>query len=136
MDKDLERFRELLLTDENFQEKLKNALEAYDGGKTQEEIFNNVLVPVADEYGITASFDEFKFYLENLNDAEMTKDELTQVAGGKGINGGGIGVTHCTVLGGGIGVVGTSEGGGACMVVGFGWGDQICYTVGVSDNDD
>lgn len=83
MNTGLEKFRELLLTDQDFQEKLKDALLSYNGEKTQEAVFDSILVPLASEYDITASFDEFKTYIEQLaNDQELSSDEIAQVSGG------------------------------------------------------
>lgn len=133
MNKDLEKFRELLLTDEEFQKKLQAAAVAYTGDQTEEAVFNNVLVPIASGYGISATFDEFKDYISSLNDdAEMSKEELSQVAGGK-INGGGVGATECAGIGIGFGASAGSESGGGCVVIGGGWGKTMCLTVGTSE---
>lgn len=131
MNKDLEKFRELFLTDETFQKKLKDAAESYTGEQDEEAVFNAVLVPLAAEYGITATFDEFKDYISSLNtDAEMTKDELQQVAGGKT---GGLGIEGCYVIGGGTGVGGGDGSGGACLLIGVGWGFYNCTGSGTTE---
>lgn len=70
-----------------------------------------MLIPVAGEYGITASFDEFRTYIGQLNDQELNTDEISQVAGGGPK---GFGYEVCIYIGYGIG--GTSSGG--CMIVG------------------
>lgn len=133
MNQDLQKFRELLITDTDFQQKLQAAAEAYTGDQTEEAVFNSVLVPIASEYGITATFDEFKEYMEKLNsDAEMSKEELSQVAGGKA-NGGGLGGALCYGAGIGFGAAAGSKSGGGCVVVGAGWGRTVCVTVGESE---
>ena len=124
MNEGIKKFEELLKTDEAFQKKLADAAQAYNGEMTEEAIFNNVLVPVASEYGITATLDELKDYLEGLvNNQEMEEDELKQVAGGTKSGGGtyGAGMTFCIYAGVGIG--GTADGKGdvgACVGIGGG----------------
>lgn len=123
MNKDLEKFRELLLTDTEFQKKLQAASEAYTGDQTEEAVFNNVLVPVASEYGISATFDEFKAYMENLNsDTEMSKEELSQVAGGTK----GYGAAACAGIGAGWAV--NSDTG--CWWIGAGSSHYACFGEG------
>ena len=75
----IKKFVELMNTDEAFQAKLKEALAKYDGEKTEEAVFQNVLAPLASEYGITATIEEYKDY---ISDGELSTDELEQVAGG------------------------------------------------------
>ena len=84
--KESKKFAELMRTDESFQAKLKAAVETYSGEKTEESVFNDVLLPVAKEYDISVSYEEFKEYMSNLanTDEIMDKDELTQIVGGKG----------------------------------------------------
>jgi len=85
MNNGLEKFRELVLTDKEFQTKLKNSLKVYNGEQTEEDVFNTVLVPLAAEYGITATYEEFHTYIEELaNDQELNTDEIAQISGGKG----------------------------------------------------
>ena len=119
MNEGIKKFEELMKTDESFQAKLKAAAETYDGEKTDEAVFNGVLVPVAKEYGISASYEEFKEYMETLasTDEIMDKDELNQIAGGKGR---GFGAAVCYGVGIGVGGGGGDDGGFACFVGGFG----------------
>ena len=124
MNKDLEKFRTLLLTDTEFQKKLKTAAEAYTGDQSEEAVFNNVLVPIATEYNITATYDEFKAYIFSLENTEMSQAELQQVAGG-GKNEGN-GVVGCYVIGVGLGGGNSDGAGGGCAYVGFGWGEVKC----------
>ena len=65
---EIRKFQELMSTDEEFQKKLKDALETYTGEKTDEAVFNQVLIPLASEYGITATYDEYKAYIDQLKD--------------------------------------------------------------------
>jgi len=130
----IEKFRELLLTDKEFQNKLKTAAEAYTGEQTEEAVFNNVIVPFAAEYGITGSFEEFKDYLNSLSDSEIiNNDELSQIAGGDS-KAGGVGGTAC--FGIGLGMLGSAgkDGGGLCVVVGAGWGMAECAGEGTAEN--
>ena len=99
---------------------MQEAAEVYTGNQTEEAIVNAVLVPLAAEYNITATFDEFKAYMESLNrDDEMSKDELQQVASGKT---GGLGIEGCYVIGRG----GGDGSGGVCLIIGVGWGYYNC----------
>lgn len=111
MNQDIQKFRELLLTDTEFQQKLQAASEAYTGDQSEEAVFNAVLVPIAAEYGITATFEEFHTYISGLDGAEMSKDELQQVAGGDKYT-----TSSLTCDGVGIGF-GTDEN-GECIVIG------------------
>ena len=132
MNENLERFKELLLTDEEFQSKLKAASEAYTGEQTEEAVFNNVLVPLAAEYGVTATFDEFKDYLSGLENVEMSQEELGQIAGGDK----GFGASAC--FGVGVGVGGHGEGSrinAICILVGTGDKVAACAGNGVTTDD-
>ena len=122
MNKDLEKFRELLLTDEEFRNKLQTAMETYNGEQTEEAVFNTVLIPLAAEYGITATFSEFRDYIDGLNGTEMSQDELSQVSGG----GKGYGAIACELYGLGFGFTDGSLAGGACFVGGMGIRASVC----------
>ena len=116
MNEGMEKFRKLLLTDEDFRNKLKAAVESYTGEKTEEAVFNNVVVPFAAQYDITATYDEFKAYLEHLaaEDTEMNKDEVSQVAGGSKDRIFGLGGDICAYIGAGIEMSSTA----GCFLVG------------------
>ena len=129
----IKKFRELLLHDPEFQSKLKAAAENYTGEQTEEAVFNNVIVPLAAEYGITATYDEFKDYIAGLSDQELNTDEISQVAGGD--KGGGFGGANCYVLGAGFGGGGGSSSGDLCVLVGAGWGSVGCIGEGESDSE-
>ena len=122
MNKDLEKFRELLLNDKDFQNKLQTAMENYNGEQTEEAAFDAVLVPLAAEYCITATFSEFKDYISGLDSSEMSQDELSQVAGG----GKGYGAIACELYGLGFGFTDGSLAGGACFIGGMGIRASVC----------
>ncbi len=69
-----------------------------------------MLLPVAKEYGISVSYEEVKDYIGNLasTDEIMDKDELKQIAGGKGD---GLGAGYCKYVGIGGGGAGGDGGG-------------------------
>ena len=85
--------------------------------------------------GISASFEEFKEYVNRISneDRELSEDEINQVAGGK-VSAGGLVAMLCNVLGFGVGAGGGSDGGGVCAGVGLGTGGStVCVTLGASD---
>jgi len=129
MNEGLKKFEELLKSDATFQKKLKNAVESYTGEQTEQAVFEAVLVPLAKEYGISATFEEFKEYVAIISteDRELNEDEVSQIAGGtKGI---GMGTTAC--LGIGVGVGGSYiDSTSVCAIVGFGSGADACVGEG------
>lgn len=131
MNQDLEKFKELIMTDESFQNKLKDSAEAYNGEQTEEAVFNNVLAPVIEEYGITVTLEDIKEYAASMADSDI-EDELSQVSGGKS-SGYGIFGGSCIVAGVGLGGSFGKEGGIVCAVVGVGWGNSNCLGKGVSN---
>ena len=135
MNEGIKKFEELLITDTEVQEKIRKATQAYTGEQTEEAMFNNILVPIAAEYGISATFDEYMSYIEGLAGQELNENELAQVAGGK-VTGGGVVMMRCEIVGFGAGAGGGNGAGGACVGVGFGTGATGCLTVGVSGTYD
>ena len=129
MNEGLKKFKELLLTDQVFQQKLKAAAESYDGEQTEEAVFNNVLIPLASEYGISASYDEYKEFITNPDNLAMSDEELVQVAGGYS-KGGGTGGGICAAVGFGVGGAANEEAGTVCLWIGLGWGNTSCFGVG------
>jgi len=119
MNEGLKKFEELMKTDTDFQEKLKAAMENYNGEQTEQAVFEAVLVPLAKEYSIFASFEEYREYVANVSneDRELTEDEVNQVAGGKSF-----GATACLAVGAGLGFPCDS----ACIAVGIGMGADAC----------
>lgn len=83
---DLIKFRDLLVSDSGFQEKFRKAAEAYKGPQDEKSVFENLLLPLGKEHGLSATYEEFKEYTGALKAGaagELSEDELTQVAGGK-----------------------------------------------------
>ena len=118
-------------------------MEAYQGERTPEAVFTNVLTPIANEYGITATYDELKAYFEEAAQSsasangtayELSDEELKALAGGgSGSKGGGLGGTLCIGVGFGLGGGAGKEGGGVCAVVGVGWGCDHCLGEGETE---
>lgn len=117
---DLQKFEDLIRTDAAFQEKLKAAFQSYTGEKTEAAVFENILVPLANEYGIHASLEEFQAYMkaDRKEDRELDEDEINQLAGG----GKGFGASLCWQFGVGIGITDKSS----CAFIGYGDDPQIC----------
>ena len=82
---DILKFKELLATDAGFQEKFRKAADSYTGAQDVKSVFDNILLPLGQEYGLTANYDEFKGFMDSLTPAkgELSEAELSQVAGGK-----------------------------------------------------
>ena len=131
MNKDAERFMELLKTDKALQDKIAAAAESYAGDKTQEAVFQNVTLPVAEEAGFHFTFDELEEYLVQQKGSVQTldMDEMDQVAGGT--MGGGVGITVCAQkMGVGIGGTYSDDGSNICAILGYGETDSICVGIG------
>ena len=124
---DISKFRELLLTDADFQEKVRKAAEAYKGEQDEKSVFDKLLAPIGEEYGLSATYEEFTDYLSDFTNAaagELSEDELAQVAGGKGDGG-----FTCALIGAGFGRT-SSNPNDNCIIVGMGVG--ICFIEGAS----
>ena len=123
---DIMKFRELLISDSGFAEKFSKAAEEYTGEQNEKAVFDNLLMPFAEEYGLSASYEEFSEFVSALSggsDSELSEDELAQVAGGKGTGG--------FLCGGpGVGIGRTNENKDYCLFVGAGLG--ICLVEGAS----
>lgn len=131
---DLLKYRDLLLNDSDFQKKFLAAAEKYDGDRDEKAVFDKVVLPLGKEYGLSATYEEFKEYTDTFASkasAELSEDELAQVAGGKG---GGLGIGKCMLFGAGIGGGGAVEksqygytpGFGLCLGIGAGVGKYGC----------
>ena len=129
MTEGIKKFAELMNTDEAFQAKLSAAMQSYKGESTPEAVYNNVLSPIAKEYGISVSLEEFNEYVSSQanKDESLSFDELEQVAGGKS---GGFGLTTCAAIGVGVGGGGGDGAGGGCVGIGAGWGHSSCVGEG------
>ena len=132
MTEGIKKFVELMNTDEAFRTKLKAAAESYNSEKTEEAIFNNVLVPVAAEYGISVPYEEYHEFISKSQDQPLNENEVLQIAGGKP-DAGGLGATVCVAIGAGIGGAAGKKSGGICVVVGAGWDKTICAGSGISE---
>lgn len=127
---DILKFRDLLSSDSECQEKLKAAVEAYTGEQDEKSVFDNLLLPLAKEYGLSATYDEFKEFTGALvggTEDELSEDELAQIAGGKDS-----GYGFCFAVGGGdmfgakSSYAPTDMSFYACEAIGVGF----CFTVG------
>lgn len=128
MNQDLKKFEQLLKTDAEFQKKLKDSMKSCTNEQADEKtIFEEILIPVAKEYGISATFEEYQAYIKDVaeNGADLSPDELSQVAGGG--KGPGIGLNLCYKAGVGFGGVGA----GFCVAIGAD-DTGICLGSGVS----
>ena len=77
----VEKFEELLRSDEELQAKLRDASEAFGGDKTDERaVFEAVVAPLAAEAGLPFTFEEGKEF--TAEGVELTDEELDAVAGG------------------------------------------------------
>ena len=120
---DIKKFRNLLISDSAFQEKLLKASESYTGAQDEKSVFNNLLLPLAKEQGFSATYEEFKEYIGAFagdSESELSEDELELVAGGKNS-----GIGLCVFVGGGD-LFGSGTG-YACQAVGLA---PICVGVG------
>ncbi len=127
---DLLKYRDLLLNDSDFQKKFLAAAEKYDGDKDEKAVFDKVVLPLGKEYGLSATYEEFKEYTDTfagITEPELSEDELAQVAGGKG---GGLIWTKCMLFGFGIGVGGATE----KTSTGYDAGMGICIGIGAGGN--
>lgn len=106
---------ELLKKDEDLQEKVKGAMEAYTGEKTDAKtVFNVVLAPIAKEIGYECTFEDIEALANSSGDEELTEDEVAMVAGGKAV---------CVLIGAGTGTSNSDDHGtGECKIIGMGWG--------------
>ena len=82
---DLIKFRDLLTSGAEFQDKFRKAVENYKGPQDEKAVFDNLLLPLAQERGLSATYEEFKVYTDSFKetDGELSERELAQVAGGK-----------------------------------------------------
>lgn len=114
MNNDIGKFIDLFKRNNQFQEKLKTAIIDFKGNLKEEAVYTDIFLPLASEYGLSISSEDFRVYIERMSceDEEMTDDELSLVSGGsvKGWV-----INRCTSIGVGIGDVG----GSVCVAVGF-----------------
>ena len=60
MNQDIQKFMELMETDEALQEKLKSAAESYTGEMTPEAAYDNLIIPIAREAGLNFTMEELR----------------------------------------------------------------------------
>lgn len=107
----IDKFEELLRSNEGLQSKLRAATEAYAGGMSDERAFFDAIVaPIAAEAALPFTYDELVAAKDNL---EIDDEELDAVAGGTG---------YCIFIGGSDDVEsGCNEiEGHACAYIGVG----------------
>ena len=82
---DLQKFKDLLISDAGFQEKFRKAADSYTGPQDMKAVFDNMLAPLGKEYGLSTTYEEFQKYMDSFSGAkgELSEAELSQVAGGK-----------------------------------------------------
>lgn len=128
MKEDLQKFLDLVKTDEALQKKLEEAVSGYDGEQTEEAVFEAIIIPAAKEAGFSFTMDEYKQSVQ-----ELDLNEMAQVSGGGGY---GACFAGCAIIGVGLGGAGgkddnmKSYGGTACAAVGLGWGATSCALTG------
>ena len=77
MTEGIKKFAELMNTDEAFRAKLNATTQSYKGEMTPEAVYNDVLSPLAKEYDISVSLEEFKEFISSQgNDESLSLDEL------------------------------------------------------------
>ena len=112
----IEKFEELLRTDEDLQAKLRAAQEAFEGDAADEDaVFDAIIAPLAASLDLPFTFEELKEHAEN--GAEISDDNLDAIAGG----------SFCFIIGGseygnGTGACSGDEavGATACFFLGVG----------------
>lgn len=77
----IQKLEELMRTDKDVQAKIKAAVEAYDGDKTDEQaIFEATVGKVGEELGFSISYEEARAYATKL--VALDDGEIDAVAGG------------------------------------------------------
>lgn len=131
---DFIKFQELLNSDAEFREKFRTAVGNYTGSPELQEVFEKVILPLGEERGLSATYEEFAGYMKALSEgsqAELSEDELAQVAGGK-VSAAGVGALGCQFIGAGLGGGGGTDGGGICVGIGMGGGGLVCLAAGIN----
>ena len=113
----VQKFEELLRSDEDLQAKIRATVEAYAGDKADElAVFEATIGSVAAEAGLPFTYEEGKAYA--LEGIELSDAELDSVAGG---------TSACYVVGGG-----SEPEADSCFSELVEMGDGACAYVGVS----
>ena len=132
MNQDLQKFIELLKSDDTLQEKMRSAAEKYEGDQTAEAVFRNLLLPIAEKKGYHFTWEDYQEYVKQET-KELNPDEMDQVAGG--VEGEGYGYAACFIIGSGNGYVTDTKTGcfkGACLSIGIGAGLGACISKGIA----
>lgn len=85
----VEQFERLLREDEGLQAKLAAASKAYEGEKTEEAVFEELLAPIAAGVGLPFTLGEALTYVSQTR--VLSDEELDAVAGGSSV---------CYIIGG------------------------------------
>lgn len=101
----VKKFYEALEKNKELQEKFMAIQEGYEPkGKSNEEVFQDIVFPVAKEAGYEFTISEFRIvYRNTMAESGISEEELANVSGGNGgcaWIGVGTGVGGCTILGG------------------------------------
>lgn len=118
----VEKFEELLRSDETLQAKLNAAAEAFLGDKADEQaVFDAVIAPLAEEAGLSFTYDDAVAFAKE--GGEVLESELEAIAGGSEDKWGAA-ESVCFIAGGGFSADGCSDekwGVGACAGLGIGF---------------
>ena len=111
----IEKFEELLRTDEDLQAKLRAAQDAFEGDAADESaVFDAIIAPLAASLDLPFTFEELKKYAKD--GAEISTGDLDAIAGG----------SFCFIVGGSEYGNGTGACSGNEAV-----GATACYFLGV-----
>ena len=137
MNNNVDKFVALIKEDPSLSEKFNSAVENYNGDQSIEDIFQNILLPLAKEYGCDFTLEDMQEYIhrEEASVLELSSDEMDIVAGGGG--GVGIGASACFIIGLGCasqGEIDMRDGSltemGVCGGIGIGFGAGACIVSG------
>ena len=98
MNQEVQKFIDILKTDESLQRKMKSASEKF---MAEQELaaFQNVVLPIAEEAGYHFTWEEYQEYVKR-EVKELDPEEMGQVAGGLCIWSGGLGpIQWCSRFG-------------------------------------
>ena len=76
MNQDIQKFMELMETDEALQEKLKSAAESYTGEMTPEAAYDNLIIPIAREAGLNFTMEELREYEKQNTPHQLDPGEI------------------------------------------------------------
>ena len=118
----IERFEELLRSDEELQAKLRAAMEAFEGDVSDESaVFDAIIAPLAAESGLAFTYEDAKAAAQEMS--TLDDAELDAIAGGAEDKDGSS-KTGCVAVGISISADACSDehlGAGACFIIGAGF---------------